>query len=327
MGIDTLIGIGAGIGGLSTGDEKALDIAEAFLLGGSYQTVVGLDQRNCVGGRMTHVLGDDTKLTFGGAMLGPVVGTLLDAFKKTSFFGISGEARLNWGQRIDLVYGGPISEIVRGPIIKKSNFQQLSAVPTGLSVFSNLALIFGVGGAFTSNRPTLPSPDVAATVNLLAYNPVIDAKYEKPILGCSQVLAGLTAACDLTVRFLYPTYQYNLTESAKGRDLAPRVVRLIQRVITNFLTSLIYYMELLSIHDNDAVNVQSGASSSVAKATAQTPSWCTRKAKLILAFLKRAKRFLSQLIRNVIVIAMIIALLAVLTAASVGILTAAGVNL
>lgn len=313
MGIDTLIGIGASIAAGLSGDEAAKKVAETFLYGGAYQTVIGLDQRNCVGGRMTHVWGDDTKITAGRALLGPYVGLFLDAFTKgTMIAGISGDVRFNYGQRIDLVYGGPISEILRGPIIKKTNFRQLAQMSTKIS--SPLGAIFALKtGALASNRPKPPAVDDVATINLLAFNPEIDAKYEKAILACSQIMVAITAAIDLAIRFSYPEFQYDLTKADANRALIPKSLRLVERLVSNMCMGVIYHMELLSIHDNDAVNVQSGAASSLAKGTALTVTSATKGQSAIKRYLLRAKRFLTVMIYNTIVLAMVAAVVAVLT--------------
>jgi hypothetical protein len=316
MAINHLVGIGAGLVGLSARKDgagaAAKELAEVMLFGGSYETVIGNDARNCIGGRRTHIYGDDTKLLFGRSLLGPFVGLFLDAFSKGAMIsGIQGDVAYNYGQKVDLVYGGPITRITRGPTIQKTNFRQLTAMS---GKFGLLDLVKGSRTALSANRPKPPAMDVIPTINLRAFNPEIDAAYEKPILACSILLTAMSAAVDLTIRFKYPDYQVDFQKPDRNVAPVPQALRLVTGILSRLLMGLIYHMELLSIHDNDEVNAQSGASSSLAKATSLTATGATDATAQIKNYLKRATRFLAVLIYNVIVLALVAAVVAVIVA-------------
>lgn len=307
MAINHLIGIGAGV----VGGKNAVEM----WLAGSYETVIGNDARNCIGGRATHIYGDDTKLVFGGSLLGPVVGPFVDAF--TGGW-VGGDVTYNYGQQVDLVYGGPIARITRGPTIQKTNFRQLADVPTKFS----LGALFAAVQSNKANRPTLPAPDVTPSINIRAFNPEVDAAYEKPILAASIALTALTAAADLTIRFTYPNYQADLTNPDKKADPVSKSVRLVTQLVTNTLMGLIYQMELLSIHDNDAANAQSGVTTSLGQMLRLVKSGALPSKDHIKTFLKRAGKFLLVLVYNTIMLAVVAAIVAVIVGVVAGVLFA-----
>lgn len=270
MPIQGLIGLGTT--GLAAAGVEGAAAASTMFFSGSWQADFGATGLNTYGARTQHIFGTDNKLLVGGQALGllPILGIYINEFEGAGkWLGVGDDVRFGYGQSIDVVYGGPRSQITRGPIINRKTYR-----PLGGKYWPRLPIMPGIWNAvekalndilsgetsefLAANHPSLPNP-LQGAVMPEAFLEDLDEKYALPIFLLSQLVLLLTAAADLAVRFAYPEYnpQYDARDPSKPIPVPPGILLGVTGFVTNILQAVIYNFELISIYDEDRLNGQS----------------------------------------------------------------------
>lgn len=339
MPMANLVGLGSRIGGLAGEDHMQAFFAEWF--GGAYQNTLGTEGHHVYGTRSSHIFGTDNRLVVGGGGAGlfPFLGTFINEFSlfPLGILGLGDDVVLTYGQKIDIVYGGPSAKIQRGPSITRKNYRPLGRkLPMAnlinvlpLNVWSKLHGVFGgeTSAMLAANQPGLPPTPDQGNANPAAYSSATDDAYESTIVLLSQLSILTAAAVDLTVRIKYPQYGADFQKPNKEQDPVPGILVTAGDVVVNLFQAIIYHLEISSIYQSDLRAAMSEAMDSLKKAGSLVVTSAVKGAKAIGRFLLRALNFLWVVIKNILLLLitiLIIALALGVAAAVVGGIVYAG---
>src|SRR5262245_35381448 len=221
MGLFGWVAKGAAIGGLAGGEAERHFVSKYFT--GAFQINTGTSLYGFYGERDTHGFGNDIKLVCAGSWTGlsGLLGAYLNA--TTGFMnllGMTGEASICYGPRTAITYGGPKTEVLRGPQIRKICKTDLSWDQyVGASIAESLA----------DEEPEQPvGEEVAAE----------DSKTLAALMTLSTLNNLVTASLELAIRFKYPEF-----DPKKDSDLTPKILNTVVTTISTILTGLIHGIE------------------------------------------------------------------------------------
>lgn len=321
MAIYNLLGLGVTIGSLA-GDKTAEEIAATYFTG-TYNNTLGSEGHNVYGQRTSHIFGTDNRLTVGGGLMGLFgpLGIFINEFALIPFgwLGLGDDCSVTYGQKIDVVYGGPNSRIQRGPSITRITHKPLGRKPDVSKLPSDMLQgMFGgkASALLAANQPQdVPTPE-QGSANPAAFT--TDDRYESLILHLSQFFIVMTGAVDLAIRLKYPKFGFDPQTQSQEKSPVPMILMTAGSTLGSILQGIIYHLEIQSIYGKDLVNSISEAMSTLKYAGTLVIAAALEGGKAIWRFLKRAWHFTTIVVKNVLLLLMNLLIIALILVVATG---------
>ncbi|MGE3806479.1 MAG: hypothetical protein AB7K24_17565 [Gemmataceae bacterium] len=241
--------VGLGLGLASRKWSWAEAAAEMFT--GSFNVTIGSGLEAYYGAHMEHAFGSHTELNVAGnfGSLGGFLTSYLMEASPLTLFGVGGHSEWNLGSKTEVVYGGPLVEILRGPKITKTGYTPL----TWSGIYSELS---------PELQGSLPEDVTGAEVA------IDDETTVTTIAVLSTLLAVSTAAFELAIRFAYPDY----TPTGSSNDdvdpfSTPSILDDIVSQLSETIMGVIYLIELAGTYTPLATQCKDTATKAYEKGT------------------------------------------------------------